>query len=172
MIDFPTDPGHGCKACDRARPCATVPQRHLGLFRVRPLGAAQECGAGHDAEALMVLYGFLAGRGALSAARVDYSKASCWLWNVKCWDGPSRSVTGETLDLCTARSGSCGRKFRPCQKRMGLFSGTALQLLQGVPADPTFVALAAFCVRLTSCKVQAGEMQRTKMIKLVNDDRI
>lgn len=75
-----------------------------------------ECSTGHDAEALMVLYGFIAGRGALSAARVDYFKASCWLWNVKCSDRPSFSVTGESLNLFIARSGSCGRKFSPCQK--------------------------------------------------------
>lgn len=98
----------------------------------------------------MVLYGFLAGRGALSAAREDYSKASCWLWNVKCWDGRSRSVTGESLDL-----------WIMWQKRTGLFSRTALQLLQSVSADPRSVALAAFCVRLTSCQVQAMAMQST-----------
>lgn len=121
MIGFPADPGH-----------RSDPQRHVGLFQVRPPGAAPECGAGHDAEAPMVLYGFLAGRGALSAAREDYSKASCWLWNVKCWDGRSRSVTGESLDL-----------WIMWQKRTGLFSRTALQLLQSVPADPRSVALAA-----------------------------
>lgn len=33
------------------------------------------------------------------------------------------------------------------RREWACFPGTALQLLQGVPADPTFVALAAFCVR-------------------------
>lgn len=79
-------------------------------------GSGRNAGAGRDAEAPLVLYGFLAGRGALSAATADYSKASCWLWNVKCWDGPSHSVTGESLDLRAARSGSCrnrmGRVFQ------------------------------------------------------------
>lgn len=50
--------------------------------------AALECSLYYDAEALMVFYGFIAGWGALNAARVDYFKASCWLWNVKCLDHP------------------------------------------------------------------------------------
>lgn len=36
-----------------------------------------ECSLHYDAEALMVLYGFIAGRGALSAAREDYFQAFC-----------------------------------------------------------------------------------------------
>lgn len=67
------------------------------LCKVRTLRAALECSLRHDAEALMVLYGFIAGWGALSAARVDYFKASCWLWNVKCLD---RSRLQESPSIC------------------------------------------------------------------------
>lgn len=69
------------------------------LCKVRTLRAALECSLRHDAEALMVLYGFIAGWGALSAARVDYFKASCWLWNVKCLDRP-RSRLQESPSIC------------------------------------------------------------------------
>merc|ERR1712083_283929 len=39
-------------------------------------------------------YGFIAGRGALSAARKDYFKALCWLWNVKCLNHPHSNFQG------------------------------------------------------------------------------
>lgn len=42
----------------------------------------------------MLLYGFIAGRGALSAGREDYFKAFCWLWNVKCLDSPNFAFYG------------------------------------------------------------------------------
>lgn len=64
------------------------------LFKVGTLRAALECSLHCDAETLMVLYGFIAGREALSAAREDYSKAFCWLWNVKCLDHPHPELQG------------------------------------------------------------------------------
>lgn len=42
----------------------------------------------------MLLYGFIVGRGALSAEREDYSEAFCWLWNVKCLDRPRSEFQG------------------------------------------------------------------------------
>lgn len=42
----------------------------------------------------MVFYGFIAGRGVLSAAREDYFRAFCWLWNVKCLDPPHSELRG------------------------------------------------------------------------------
>lgn len=74
-----------------SRPDAEQKECLVRLFKV---GAVLECSLHYDAEALMVLYGFIAGRGALSAAREDYFKAFCWLWNVKCLDHPHSEFQG------------------------------------------------------------------------------
>lgn len=58
------------------------------------VSASLECGLHCDAGTLMVFYGFIAGRGVLSAARVDYYRAFCWLWNVKCLDPPHCELRG------------------------------------------------------------------------------
>lgn len=55
-----------------------------------------ECSLHYDVEALMVLYGFIVGRGALGAAREDYFKASCWLQNAKCLIPPHSESHGSS----------------------------------------------------------------------------
>lgn len=65
------------------------------FFKAGTPRATLVCSLHYDVETLMLLYGFIAGRGALSAARKDYFKALCWLWNVKCSNHPHSNFQGE-----------------------------------------------------------------------------
>lgn len=69
-----------------------MPECLVRVFKVGTPRAVLECSLYYDAETLMLLYGFIAGGGALSAAREDYVKAFCWLWNIKCLE-----CTGECV---------------------------------------------------------------------------
>lgn len=79
------------------------------VFKVGTLRAMLVCSLHYDAETLMLLYGFIAARGALSAAKEDYFKALCWLWNVKCSNHTHSNFQGESGVVLQKMGISLGR---------------------------------------------------------------
>lgn len=68
-----------------------------------------ECSLHYDAKTLMLLYGFIAASGALSAVREDYVKAFCWPRNVKCLE----CLPGKMINQVVIRKRSGREKMVP-----------------------------------------------------------